>query len=127
MYLASIVCNIAGAYWELPSEWMFYYLKDADPASNVCSWQWVAGSFSNKKYFANQENINRYLHASEQGTYLDNTYEFLMDNDIVPKILQSTISKKKWDSKQILKDWAIRNGLINSIDQSFSPSLDFFC
>jgi len=125
MYLASIICNVAGAYWELPSQWMFYYLKDADPASNVCSWQWVAGSFSNKKYFANQENINRYLHGSETGTFLDTSYEFLMNNHLVPEILKSTISKNEMGLETNLQEWALSRGLISNIDQSFSPSLDF--
>jgi len=31
------------------------HLLDGDAASNVCSWQWVAGTFSSKKYFCNQE------------------------------------------------------------------------
>ncbi|NBR37028.1 MAG: deoxyribodipyrimidine photolyase, partial [Chitinophagales bacterium] len=60
MYTASLVCNIAKDYWKLPSQWMYFHLLDGDLASNTCSWQWVAGSFSSKKYYCNQENINKY-------------------------------------------------------------------
>ena len=49
MYVASIVCNIAQSHWINPARWMYYYLLDADWASNSLSWQWIAGSNSNKK------------------------------------------------------------------------------
>jgi len=77
MYLASIACNIAKAYWILPSKWMYYHLLDGDIASNNCSWQWVAGAFADKKYYCNQENINRYTMSTQQGTFLDRPYEEL--------------------------------------------------
>lgn len=89
MYLASICCNIGRAHWELPSRWMYYHLLDGDLASNTCSWQWVAGSFSVKKYFANQENINKYLGTNDRGTFLDRGYEELPEMP-VPDILRQT-------------------------------------
>ena len=75
MYLASIACNIAKSHWYIPAKWMYYHLLDADWASNALSWQWVAGSFSSKKYYANQENINKYCHSIQQGSFLDGSYE----------------------------------------------------
>ena len=51
MYVASLCCNVAGSHWKNPAQWMYYYLLDADWASNALSWQWVAGSFSCKKIF----------------------------------------------------------------------------
>ena len=77
MYLASMVCNNAKAHWLAPATWMYYHLLDGDLASNSCSWQWVAGSFSSKKYYCNQENINKYTFANEQGTFLDHSYEHI--------------------------------------------------
>lgn len=77
MYLASLVCNIAKSYWYHPAQWMYYHLLDGDWASNVCSWQWVAGANSNKKYYANQENINKYTYTDQVNTYLDKPYEAL--------------------------------------------------
>jgi deoxyribodipyrimidine photo-lyase len=77
MYTASLVCNIARSHWYLPAQWMYYYLLDGDWASNSCSWQWVAGANSGKKYFANQQNINKYTYTNQSGTYLDKSYEEL--------------------------------------------------
>lgn len=77
MYIASLVCNVSGAHWFSPARWMYYHLLDGDWASNACSWQWVAGAFSNKKYYANQENINTYSGTNQVGTFLDVSYEGL--------------------------------------------------
>ena len=89
MYLASLVCNIAKSYWHHPAQWMYYHLLDGDWASNACSWQWVAGSNSNKKYYANQENINKYTHTSQVNTYLDIPYEAL-ETMVTPTTLLKT-------------------------------------
>jgi deoxyribodipyrimidine photo-lyase len=91
MYVASIACNIGKAYWQLPSQWMYYHLLDGDLASNTCSWQWVAGSFSSKKYYCNQENINHYTFSDQQHTFLDRSYEELTAM-AVPVVLEETIS-----------------------------------
>lgn len=77
MYIASICCNVAQSHWKMPSKWMYYYLLDADFASNTCSWQWVAGANSSKLYYANQENINKYTHSQQQDTFLNTSYERL--------------------------------------------------
>ncbi|HEX2606716.1 MAG TPA: FAD-binding domain-containing protein, partial [Flavisolibacter sp.] len=79
MFLASLACNIARAHWRMPARWMYYHLLDGDIASNTCSWQWVAGSFSNKKYFCNQENINTYTRTSQHQTFLDRPYDELSE------------------------------------------------
>lgn len=75
MYTAMLTCNIAGSHWLMPAKWMYYHLLDGDLASNMLSWQWVAGSFSSKKYYANQENINKYTGTNQHGTFLDCPYE----------------------------------------------------
>lgn len=75
MYVASICCNIGQSHWLQPAKWMYSELLDGDLASNHLSWQWVAGSFSNKKYYANQENINRFFYGNQQNTFLDVEYE----------------------------------------------------
>jgi deoxyribodipyrimidine photo-lyase len=82
MYVASLCCNVAKSHWYNPAKWMYYYLLDADWASNALSWQWVAGSFSNKKYFANQENINKYCNTTQSKTFLDISYEKFEKIDI---------------------------------------------
>jgi len=88
MYLASIVCNVGRAHWLLPARWMYYHLLDADWASNACSWQWVAGAFSSKKYWVNQENINRYSRTNQALTFLDFSYKELPEK-AVPEILKT--------------------------------------
>lgn len=75
MYIASLACNIAQSHWSFPAKWMYYHLLDADWASNALSWQWVAGTNSNKKYFANQDNINKYCYTKQSNTFLDISYD----------------------------------------------------
>ena len=77
MYLAAMVCNNAKSHWLTPARWMYYHLLDGDLASNSCSWQWVAGSFSSKKYYCNQENINKYTGTNQAQTFLDDSYEHI--------------------------------------------------
>lgn len=89
MYIASICCNIAQSHWLQPAKWMYYYLLDGDWASNALSWQWVAGTNSNKKYYANQENINKYCYTSQSNTFLDVPYERFEDIEI-PNELKET-------------------------------------
>ena len=89
MYTAMLTTNIAEAYWRLPAQWMYYHLLDGDIASNHLSWQWVAGSFSSKKYYANQENINKYTGHAQRNSFLDVDYSAFADMPI-PEILQAT-------------------------------------
>ena len=91
MYTAALVTNIAKSHWLLPSKWMYYHLLDGDFASNRCSWQWVCGANSNKKYVANQENMNRFAGTQQHGTFLDVPYERLPPTKI-PKQLTETVS-----------------------------------
>ncbi|MFT6865819.1 MAG: deoxyribodipyrimidine photo-lyase [Cyclobacteriaceae bacterium] len=75
MYVASMACNLGKSHWQVPAKWMYYHLLDADWASNSLSWQWVAGANSNKKYYANQENINTHFYSNQKETFLDVEYE----------------------------------------------------
>lgn len=84
MYTASLVCNVAKSHWYHPAQWMYYHLLDGDWASNACSWQWVAGANSHKKYYANQENINKYTYTNQRNTYLDKCYEAIEKMEIPP-------------------------------------------
>ena len=77
MYIASVICNFGKYHWREPAQWMYYHLLDGDWASNALSWQWVAGTNSNKKYIANQANINKYFNTSDKNTFLDKPYEIL--------------------------------------------------
>lgn len=81
MYVAAVACNFGKSHWRMPARWMYYHLLDGDWASNALSWQWVVGANSNKKYFANQANINRYFRSQQRGTFLDQNYEQLSNLD----------------------------------------------
>ncbi len=89
MYVASIACNIGKSHWRVPAQWMYYHLLDGDWASNALSWQWVAGSNSNKKYYANQENINKYCYTDQRDTFLDVGYDAFEEIN-VPEVLLNT-------------------------------------
>lgn len=89
MYIASIACNTAKSHWHVPAKWMYFHLHDADWASNGLSWQWTAGAFSSKKYFVNQENINKYSGTDQRGTFLDADYSDLPELPI-PEVLRET-------------------------------------
>lgn len=79
MYIAFLSCNLAKSHWLHPAQWMYYHLLDGDWGSNALSWQWVAGTFSSKKYIANQENINYYTKSNQQHSFLDVSYEILQN------------------------------------------------
>jgi len=94
MYISAIACNMGQSHWKHPAKWMYYHLLDADWASNALSWQWVAGTNSNKKYVANQDNINKYCYTQQKSTFLDVEYHEFGTMDI-PEVLSET-------SKEIL-------------------------
>lgn len=89
MYVAAVACNMAQSYWKEPARWMYYHLLDGDWASNALSWQWVAGANANKKYVANQENINKYFNSKQLDTFLDVPYAAFANMDC-PDVLQQT-------------------------------------
>ncbi len=93
MYTASVTCNVGNTYWLQPSQWLYYHLLDGDIASNTCSWQWVAGAFSWKQYFCDQNNINRYTHTSQADTFLDVPYPQLVKMDM-PGVLKKRMVLK---------------------------------
>ena len=90
MYTASLACNIAGSHWLTPARWMYYHLLDGDWASNALSWQWVAGTNANKRYIANQDNINKYCRTRQKDTYLDVSYEALIHLSIPHELKESS-------------------------------------
>jgi deoxyribodipyrimidine photo-lyase len=70
MWLAMLACNVGRANWQNMSRWLYYHLIDGDLASNMLSWQWVAGTNSSKRYVANQTVINSCSDYKESHTYL---------------------------------------------------------
>lgn len=90
MYVASLCCNLAQSHWKQASQWLYAHLLDGDFASNILSWQWVAGSNSKKKYYANQENINKYFFTKQKDTFLDVSYDLFARLGI-PEILKEVV------------------------------------
>ena len=88
MYVASNATNIAKSHWKQPAKWLYYHLLDGDWASNALSWQWVAGSNSNKKYYANQENINKYFNSTQKNTFIDCSYDHFQSMDIPESLIK---------------------------------------
>ena len=88
MYVASIATNVAKSHWKQPAKWMYYHLLDGDWASNALSWQWVAGSNSNKKYYANQENINKYFNSTQKNSFIDCSYDHFKSMDIPESLVK---------------------------------------
>lgn len=129
MYIASLASNIGQSDWQLPSQWMYYHLLDGDVASNTLSWQWVAGTFSLKKYFFNQENINKFSQSLQQGTFLDIAYEKLPGLEL-PPVLDELISSEfitVFPSRQPLKlDPSLPLLLYNSynLDPTWKKQID---
>ncbi len=90
MYVASLCCNVSQSHWLQPALWLYTHLLDGDLASNQLSWQWVAGAFSSKKYYANQDNINKYTGSEQKGTFLDIPYE-AFDSLSIPEVMADTV------------------------------------
>jgi deoxyribodipyrimidine photo-lyase len=90
MYVASICCNVGHSHWMAPAKWMYAHLLDGDCASNQLSWQWVAGTLSGRKYFANQENINRFFNSAQKNTFLDIDYDEFNTIEIPPVLFPNS-------------------------------------
>ena len=105
MWLSGLICNIAHTKWQSPAHWMYYYLLDGDPASNMLSWQWVAGTISSKKYLPAQENINTYTHSIQKKSFLDHPYDMLAALPIPTILLERKVIKLSWlkPASQVLK------------------------
>lgn len=100
MYTASLACNIARSHWKNPAQWMYYHLLDGDWASNACSWQWVAGSNSGKKYYASQENISKYTRTEFRNSFLNAEYEELAKMEVP----QSLVKTNRFEAGTLLPE-----------------------
>ncbi len=60
MWMAAYIVHWRHIRWQAGAKWFLEHLLDGDPASNNLSWQWVASTFSQKPYFFNRENLERY-------------------------------------------------------------------
>lgn len=60
LWLAAYLVHWRRINWQIGAIWFLEHLLDGDPASNNMSWQWVASTFSQKPYYFNRENLERY-------------------------------------------------------------------
>lgn len=100
MWLAGLITNLAQTHWWEPSLWMYYHLLDGDPASNSLSWQWVAGTFSSKKYVPTQDNINTYSAHYQTGTYLDYDFTELLASAVPDTLTAREDISLTWEAPQ---------------------------
>lgn len=78
MWIASYLVHMRKVHWSVGANWMYSHLLDGDLASNHLSWQWVAGTFSQKPYLFNAENVKKYAAKWDcSKTALDTDYEQL--------------------------------------------------
>lgn len=78
MWLASYLVHLRKVDWRAGARWFQAHLLDGDLASNTLSWQWVAGTFTGRRYLFNDENVRRYApDLSRAGTAIDRSYEEL--------------------------------------------------
>jgi deoxyribodipyrimidine photo-lyase len=79
MWLASYVVHLRKVHWRVGADWLYAHLLDGDLASNHLSWQWVAGTGSNKPYLFNANNVARYAPVEwhSAGSVIDRSYESL--------------------------------------------------
>lgn len=94
MYIASLATNFAHSHWKNAADWMYYHLLDGDVASNYLSWQWVCGANANKKYVANQDNINHFFGSDQIGTFLDAEYDHLPTTKTPSILIENTVFKE---------------------------------
>jgi deoxyribodipyrimidine photo-lyase len=81
MWLASYTVHTRKVHWLVGAKWMYGHLLDGDLASNMLSWQWVAGTGSSRPYLFNAENVAKYAPKAwhSEGTVLDTSYERLAE------------------------------------------------
>lgn len=89
MWVAMLACNVAKAHWYDMSRWLFYNLLDGDLASNMLSWQWIAGTNAGKRYVAHQALLNACVDDSQHGTFLDIARDEV-GVGAVPEVLQKS-------------------------------------
>jgi len=68
MWFASIWIFTLELPWELGADFFYRNLLDGDPASNTCSWRWVAGLHTKgKNYAARASNISKFTNGRFSG------------------------------------------------------------
>ena len=72
MYVAAYIVHWRRVKWQAGARFFLSHLLDGDAASNNLSFQWVASTFSNKPYFFNLENLQKFADAETPSDYHGN-------------------------------------------------------
>lgn len=95
MWFASIWIFTLKLPWVLGADFFYRYLMDGDPASNTCSWRWVAGLHTKgKNYAARSSNIERFTNGRFSGEMNLNKNPMPLDEHREAKIIPMPISEK---------------------------------
>ena len=88
MWFASIWIFTLRLPWEVGADFFFRHLLDGDPASNTCSWRWVAGLHTKgKTYAARAANIHKYTAGRFNPLHqVSNQTEALWEEDDHPRL-----------------------------------------
>ncbi len=85
MWFASIWIFTLRLPWTLGADFFLRHLLDADPASNILSWRWVAGiQTAGKTYLARPDNIEKYTQGRYRPTGLAETADPVRDEAPYP-------------------------------------------
>ena len=111
MWFAGYIVHFRRIKWQAGAHWFLQHLLDGDPASNNLAWQWVASTFSQKPYFFNRENVEkftngRYCHSCPlygkcvfEGSYSDLEHRLFPNKPPAPKPKEKqpgSKKRKKW-------------------------------
>jgi deoxyribodipyrimidine photo-lyase len=67
----------------------------------MLSWQWVAGTYTGKKYLPAQQNINRYTGTTQHGSYLDHDYDVLEEAPVPSPLQARTALTLTWQPPEV--------------------------
>ena len=105
LWLASYIVHLRKVHWRVAADWMYSHLLDGDLASNCLSWQWVAGTASNKPYLFNAESVEKFAPSGwhSRGTAIDVSYELMeILANSQATVAQLGKNEMAWDEPEVL-------------------------
>ncbi len=103
MWFASIWIFTLKLPWVLGADFFYRHLMDGDPASNTCSWRWVAGLHTKgKNYVATASNIEQFTNGRFSAEMYLNKNPVPFDEDREAKIIPMPINGKISNEPYIL-------------------------
>ena len=120
MWFASIWIHYLELPWHLGCKFFYENLLDADVASNLLSWRWVAGLQTyGKKYLATEENINRYTNNRYLGFKLPKVKNISIKNEdkVLNYIKTSKIEDTNKDSAFFLMENNLNLDLFKNLNE----------